>query len=125
MHIHFQHMKKGFLLLCFAVIVHKMNVHENAQMIGTSISIQNTGEMQYPSLTICEDTVSAPVFVDGQFFETYDHWKHGINYTHRARYDLRDLFIELSSIMPNMSTFILTAGDIDDRDDFCRVTRVL
>ena len=101
-------------------------MHENAQMIGTSISIQNTGEMQYPSLTICEDTFSGPVFVDGQFFETYDDWKHGINYTHRTqRYDMRDLFIELSSNMPNLSTFILSPGDIDDRDDFCLVTRVL
>ena len=119
-------MKKGFLLLCLDIFVHKMNVQENAQMIGTSISTQNTGEMLYPSLTICEDPFNAPVYEDGQFFETFDHLRHGINYTHRTqRYDMRDLFIELSSNMPNMSTFILSPGDIDDRDDFCLVTRVL
>ena len=97
-----------------------MNVQKCYQMIGTSISIQNTGEMQYPSITICENVRSgADVFGDGQFFDSYDdyaRWKYGNSSTPVQYYDLKDLFLGLSTMMPNMSTFMLDPRDIDDRD---------
>ena len=106
-----------------------MNVLKNDQMIGTSISVENSGEMQYPSITICETIQSgAPVFEDGQMFDTYDHyanWKYGTNNTPVKYYRLKEAFIGLSTKMTNMSTFNLYHGDIDDRDDICHLHHVL
>ena len=89
-------------------------------MIGTSIAIRNTDEMQYPSITICESTISgARVFGDGQMFDSYHHyanWKYGKNSTVVKYHDLKDVFLSLTTNMPNMSTFILSPDDIDDRD---------
>ena len=80
--------------------------------------------MQYPSITICENFRSgADVFGDGQFFDSYDdyaRWKYGSNSTPVKYYDLKDVFLGLSTMKPNMSTFMLHPGDIDDRGvTFC------
>ena len=98
-------------------------------MIGTSISVENSGEMQYPSITICETVQSgAPVFEDGQMFDTYDHyanWKYNMNNSLGKYHDLKDIFLSLTTNMPNMSTFILSPDDIDDRDGLSQIRHVL
>ena len=89
-------------------------------MIGTSISMQNTEKMLYPSLTICEGTLSASVYFDGKFFQSlnlYYNWKYGTNYTHTA-YDLTEEFLGLSTNMPNKSAFTVKPSDIDDRVEY-------
>lgn len=97
-------------------------------MIGTSIAIRNTGEMQYPSITICESSISsARVFGDGQMFDSYDHyanWKYNMNNSLGKYHDLEDIFLSLTTNMPNMSTFILSPDDIDDRDGFSQIHHV-
>ena len=91
-------------------------------MIGTSIFMQNTGDMTYPSLTICE-TASGRTFADGHMFQSFAHyhaWKNGINFTLPSYNDLTEEFLGLSTSLPNMSFFTLKPDDIDDRDDiFC------
>ena len=97
-----------------------MNVYKNIQMIGTSIFMQNTGDMLYPSLTICESATSGRVFGDGNFFQSWAHyntWKYGINFTITSYNDLKEEFLGLKTSLPNMSTFTLKPGDIDDRDE--------
>ena len=98
-------------------------------MIGTSISMQNTEEMLYPSITICEATRGALYVVDGKVFQSmahYSNWKTGTNYTYTRHYDLTtEQFLGLSTNMPNMSTFTLKPSDIDDRDDICHINSVL
>ena len=82
--------------------------------------MQNTEKMQYPSLTICEGPHSARYFADGNVFQTmdlYHNWKYGTSYTPIAYHDLTEVFVQLSTAMPNMSTFSLKPSDISDRDD--------
>ena len=89
-------------------------------MIGTSISVQNSGEMQYPSITICESEITGGIFANGQLFDSlaeYYNWKMGTNTT-PFHYDLKKEFRGLSSKMKNMSSFILNPSDIDNRDTF-------
>ena len=90
-------------------------------MIGTSISMQNTELMQYPSLTICEGHEASAVFAEGKVFQSWVHyhnWKYGTNHTNTEHYDLTtEVFLGLSTKKPNMSTFKLRPSDIDDRDD--------
>ena len=94
-------------------------------MMGTSISMQNTEEMLYPSITICEGSTRARVFADGKVFQSMEHYynlKYGTNYTYTRHYDLTtEVFLGLSTNMPNMSTFTMKPNDIHDRDDICHM----
>lgn len=106
-----------------------MNVQKIVQMIGTSISMQNTKEMLYPSLTICEGGFSSGrVFADGQFFQStyhYNNWKYGTNLTEPTYSALTEVFLQLSTNLPNMSTFTLKPEDIDNRDDISVLNIIL
>ena len=77
---------------------------------------------------MCE-TTDALFVVDGKVFQSgahYSNWKYGTNYTYTRHYDLiTEVFLELSTSMPNMSTFTMKPSDIDDRDDICHINSVL
>ena len=93
-------------------------------MIGTSISVQHSGEMQYPSITICESMKSGRVFANGQFFESaydYKNWIDGTNIT-PIHYVLNEGFLGMGTKMPNKSAFLLKQEDIDNRDDYLSET---
>ena len=83
------------------------------------MSMQDTGKMLYPSLTICEGTSGAQVYVDGKVYQSWDHYMNSIDgniNSQTAAPDFIEEFVGLSTFMPNMSMFSLKPSDIDDRD---------
>ena len=88
-----------------------MNVLQISQMIGTTISMQNTKQMLYPSITFCESTASAQIFAGGRIFQSWNAYFNRTIPSH-ATYELSDLFIGLETKMPNMSTFTLRRDQV-------------
>ena len=93
----------------------------NEQMIGTTISMQNSIKMKYPSITICDGDV-ARIFGRNRFFESSDIYFEGIsngtkNLTFSRSPDLKTMFTNLVMNMPNMTTFTLVPDDLDDREN--------
>ena len=80
-------------------------------MIGTTISMQNTKQMLYPSITFCESATSARVFAGGRLFQSWYAFHNKTISSH----EFEDLFIGLYTKMPNMSMFTLRPSDINDR----------
>ena len=90
-------------------------------MIGTSISMESSGEMVYPSITIC-DGADALAYGKGHFFENYKNLVYGLsngtkNFTFDLTPDLTNTFIRLSMNMPNGTVFTLKPYDLEDRDN--------
>ena len=98
------------------------------QKIGTSIFIENSDKISYPSVTICEYSVTGnPIMVhaDGKIFESvnaYLDWKSGAenvptNYTAPHSPDLKGMLYKLSFInSTSMSRLELGPDDIEDRE---------
>ena len=89
-------------------------------MIGTSISMQSSGKMVYPSITIC-DGEDARGYGKGHFFESFKHLLYGLsngtkNYTFDRTPDLAKMLIRLSTNMPNGTVFTLKPYDLEDRE---------
>ena len=80
-------------------------------MVGTTISMQNTKQMLYPSITFCESTTSARIYAGGSW---YASWYAFYNKTIPS-HEFEDLFIGLYTKMPNTSMFTLRPSDINDR----------
>ena len=88
-------------------------------MIGTSISMQSSGKMVYPSITICDG--DSPTYAKERFFETIDHFVSGLsngtkNYTYPLIPDLSKMFVQLRMKMSSKTTFTLKPDDLEDRD---------
>ena len=84
------------------------------QMIGTTISKQDSGKMFYPSLTICQYGSGSVVFEEDKFFES-GHRLTVTNYTLRRTPDLSDVFLQLTTASPNGSSFMVELGAVEDR----------
>ena len=94
-------------------------------MIGTSISMKNSVQMRYPSITIC-DGEDARIFgrnriFEYRFFESSDDFFSGNsngtkNLTFSLTPDLTKMFARLEMKLPNKTTFRLLPDDLDDRD---------
>ena len=84
------------------------------QMIGTTISKQDSGKMFYPSLTICQYGSGSVVFEEDKFFES-GHRLTVTNYTLRRTPDLGDVFLQLTTASPNGSSFMVDLGAVEDR----------
>ena len=76
-------------------------------MIGTSISKLNSGNMFYPSLTICQYGSGSVVFVN----------EHDTNYTLMRTPDLSDVFLQLTTASPNGPSLVLNRSSVEDRYD--------
>ena len=88
------------------------------QMIGTTISKQNSGKMFYPSLTICQYGSGSVVFEEDKFFESGHSYRENRtvrNYTLRRTPDLSDVFLQLTTASPNGPSFMVDLGAVEDR----------
>ena len=97
-------------------------------MIGTSVSLQNSEQVLYPSVTICLNHEVAQ-FQGDTLYDSSDSNQQIFNLSHTP--DLSDVLNSLSQsygpitnmsyiiIAPNTSSFIETSTAVEKRDIFC------
>ena len=90
-------------------------------MIGTSISMQSSGEMVYPSITICDG--GSPVYVKGiqsfllkEEMSGYYNATTTKNLTFPRTPDLTNILVQLDLRMSNKTVFTVKPDDLKDRD---------
>ena len=90
-------------------------------MIGTSISMQSSGEMVNPSITICDG--GSPVYKKGiqsfhliENIHAYNLSNATTNHTFSLIPDLSDMFVQLHLKMSNRTDFTLKPHDLKDRE---------